>query len=289
MTETTPRADPDDAASALSTTTTLDPRRGLPTQTTDANGNVTVQSYDALGRSARVWLPDRRTAQAPSFEFTYRVEEGHPVSVGSRALNNSGGQTSTSYTLYDGLLRARQTQQPGPEDGMLLSDTFYDERGLVRQTFASYFAEGDPAPEVFKPTDLANVQTQTRHAYDALGRETESVQVAGDSDGGEVLATTTTSYRGDRVTVIPPEGAPPPRPSPTPVAARSNCVSIANVHRTPTSTPPPTPTPRPGRSRRSPTRPVTTGRSPMTNSAARSRPPIPTPAGQPAHTTTAVS
>ncbi|MFB7894826.1 polymorphic toxin-type HINT domain-containing protein [Streptomyces xiamenensis] len=118
------------------------------------------------------------------------------------------GRQDTSYVLYDGFLRERQTQAPGPQGGRLLTDTFYDERGLVAKTFAPYFNERPPAQSFFLPgQDASGVETQFRYRYDGLGRETENRMMAGDGDGGSVLAVTQTSYRGDRTTVIPPEGA----------------------------------------------------------------------------------
>lgn len=207
VTETTPPATEGDATTAQRSVTEMDPLRGLPVKVTDTNGKVTDLSYDAFGRSSKVWLPDRTTSATPNFEFTYRFAENQPVVVGTKTLGNQGRQ-DTSYVLYDGFLRERQTQAPGPQGGRLLTDTFYDERGLVAKTFAPYFNERPPAQSFFLPgQDASGVETQFRYRYDGLGRETENRMMAGDGDGGSVLAVTQTSYRGDRTTVIPPEGA----------------------------------------------------------------------------------
>ncbi|MCE7079203.1 polymorphic toxin-type HINT domain-containing protein [Streptomyces sp. ST2-7A] len=205
-TETGPPARSGVASSALTTVTELDPVRGLPTRLTDPNSRVTVLEYDALGRTTKVWLPNRRTTQLPSHEFAYRILDGQAVAVSSKSLNNAGSGQDTAYTLYDGFLRERQTQVPGPDGGRLLTDTFHDERGLVTKTFAPYFADGKPAASLFLPTDASTVESQTRHVYDGAGREIESRLMAGDGDGGKTLAVTTTIHRGDRTTVIPPEG-----------------------------------------------------------------------------------
>ncbi|MGP4112295.1 polymorphic toxin-type HINT domain-containing protein [Streptomyces sp. 4N509B] len=206
ITETTPPADPATPSTAQRTITGLEPLRGLPTQLTDTNDRVTTQTYDALGRLRQVWI-NISTGRTPHYTFSYRVAENQPVAVGTRSRNHSGGLLPTSYVLYDGFLRERQTQAPGPNGGRLLTDTFYDERGLVDQTFATYYATGDPVQTIFSPEDALGIETQTRHTYDALGREIEARQIAGNGDGGEVLGITTTSYHGDRTTVIPPEGA----------------------------------------------------------------------------------
>jgi RHS repeat-associated protein len=205
VTTTTPPAKAGDSTTAQTTTTTMDPLRGLPTQQKDTNGKTQNLTYDALGRADRVWLADRLTGQTPSFEFDYFIDEGKPVAVRTLTLDNGGAQVA-SYTLYDGMLRARQTQDIGPDGGRLISDKFYDERGLLAREFAPYYTTGTPNRELFKPVDALSVETQVWHTYDGLNRETVTKQVAGNGDGGSDLGTTTTSYNGDRTTVIPPVG-----------------------------------------------------------------------------------
>ncbi|MFE7787279.1 polymorphic toxin-type HINT domain-containing protein, partial [Streptomyces nigrescens] len=205
---TTPPADPKDTTTAQTTTTELDPLRGQPAATVDTNGKRTTLKYDALGRTLKVWLPDRArtTVQLPNYEFDYYVEDGKPATVATRTLKPAGASQAVSYTLYDGYLRPRQTQAPGPDAGWLISDTFYDERGLAAKTFAPYYVARKPERELFKPADALSVETQTWKTYDGLGRETESRDVAGNGEGGKALAVTSTLYRGDRTTVIPPTG-----------------------------------------------------------------------------------
>ncbi|MEU6964998.1 RHS repeat-associated core domain-containing protein [Streptomyces chrestomyceticus] len=206
-TQAGPPATDGDATTAQTTTTETDPLRGQPTATTDTNGKRTTLTYDALGRAYQVWLPDRRTDLLPTYQFNYRIEEGKPVAVTTRTLDEDGGKHLTAHTLFDGFQHPRQTQAPGPDGGRLLSDTFYDERGLTAKTFAPYYTTGAPAPTLFAPDNALSVESQTRHTYDGLGRETEARQIAGNGDGGTVLAVTQTRYGGDRTTVIPPEGA----------------------------------------------------------------------------------
>ncbi|WP_307847506.1 RHS repeat-associated core domain-containing protein [Streptomyces sp. F63] len=125
--------------------------------------------------------------------------------VATRLLDNNGGQI-TSYKIYDGFLRERQSQAPGPDGGRLISDVFYDERGLPAKTFDTYYAEGPPATELFKPVDALAVESQIHTTYDGLARPVRVRQIAGNGDGGTVLSTTTTHHSGDRTTVIPPVG-----------------------------------------------------------------------------------
>ncbi|MFE6157742.1 RHS repeat-associated core domain-containing protein [Streptomyces sp. NPDC056486] len=206
VTATTPPAKAADAASVQTTVTELEPLRGQPEAIVDTNAKRTEMTYDALGRSAKVWLADRKTSQTPSHQFTYFVDEDQPVAVRTQSVNNEGGQVA-SYTLYDGFLRERQTQTPGPDGGSVLTDTFYDERGLKAKTFAPYYTKDAPNRGLFKPADALSVESQTRTAYDGLERPVEERQIAGNGDGGTVLGITKTIYGGDRTTVIPPEGA----------------------------------------------------------------------------------
>lgn len=202
---TTPPVTAGSPDTAHTSTTTHALLRGLPLSQTDTNGKVTSFAYDALGRSTKVWLPDRLTGQTPTFEFNYTIAEDKPVAVGTKTIGNNGTQ-STSYVLYDGFLRTRQTQAPGPDGGRLLADTHYDERGLVGREFATYYTEGAPSADLRKPEEALSVETQNRYTYDGLGRQTEFRQIAGNGDGGAVLGVTQSIYGGDRTTVIPPVG-----------------------------------------------------------------------------------
>lgn len=204
-TVTGPPAKTGDATTAQKTTSTFEVSRGLPLTQTDTNGKVTSFAYDALGRSTKVWLADQLTGQTPAYEFTYRMAEGQPVAVGTKLLGNRGVQR-TSYTIFDGLMRERQAQEPGPDGGRILTDVFYDERGLTAKRFAPYYVTEAPTTTLFEPDNALSVETQSRHTFDGLGRETEARQIAGNGDGGAVVSTTRTIYGGDRVTVIPPAG-----------------------------------------------------------------------------------
>ncbi len=206
-TVTTPPVTPGDSTTTQTSTTAYETLRGQPLTATDTNGKVITYAYDALGRNTKVWQADRTTSQTPSFEFGYTVTDGKPVVVSTKTIGNSGAQ-DTSYAFYDGFLRSRQTQAPGPTGGTLLADTFYDERGLTAKEFATYYTDTTaPSTTLFKPENALSVETQNRYTYDGLGRATETRQIAGNGDGGAVLNVTKTIYGGDRTTVIPPAGA----------------------------------------------------------------------------------
>ncbi|MFJ3180561.1 RHS repeat-associated core domain-containing protein [Streptomyces sp. NPDC086796] len=222
---TTPPAISTDATTAQSSSATFEPVRGAVANQTDTNGNVTNLAYDALGRTTKVWLPDRTTSQTPSQQFVYTVTD-KTVAVATMTPNNTGGQIA-SYELYDGLLRTRQAQAPGPQGGSIVSDVFYDERGLAAKTFAPYYATGKPGTQLFKPDNAQSVETQTRTTFDGLNRAVEVRELAGDGDGGALLNTTTTTFGGDRTTVVPPVGG---TATTTLTDARGNTTELRQHH-----------------------------------------------------------
>ncbi|MGW7611811.1 polymorphic toxin-type HINT domain-containing protein [Streptomyces sp. NPDC054766] len=207
MKVTTPPATAGSSTTAQTVSTTYDTTRGLPTTLLDTNNKQSDTTYDALGRKLKIWLPNRSKANSdtPNYEFAYTITDGKPVAVTSKTLKNDGSQRA-SYVLYDGFLSPRQTQSPGPGGGRLVSDTIYDERGLTAKAFAPYYNTAAPSTELLKLDDALAVETQTWNTYDGMGRVVKSEQVAGNGDGGKVLATTSTSYAGDRTSVTPPAG-----------------------------------------------------------------------------------
>ncbi len=203
---TAPPATAGVAASAHVTTQYLDALRGLPLVETDANSLRTEAVYDALGRQLKLWKPNRSKAngQSPNVEYRYHNPLTGIHAVESLTLENDGSQTS-GFVLYDGFGRERQSQAPGEAGGKILTDTFYDARGLVVRTHAPYYATGAPSGALFKLEDTTGVESQTTTEYDGLGRPTKLTQLAGNGLGNP-LSVTRTLYDGNRVTVIPPKG-----------------------------------------------------------------------------------
>ncbi|MEU3838422.1 RHS repeat-associated core domain-containing protein [Streptomyces sp. NPDC028635] len=185
-------------------TTVADPLRSLPTSVTDANGRVTTTSYDALGRVTKIWTPARSATtypDSPSYTFAYTVRNDGPNVVTTSYLDHNSAYR-TSYALYDGLLRVRQSQAPSPDGaGRLLNETFYDTRGLAWRTSGTYFASGQPEPGLVTGQEL-NYPASTDTEYDGAGRV---VAVIARKYGDETRRTTTT-YTGDSTTVIPAQG-----------------------------------------------------------------------------------
>ncbi|SNR57821.1 RHS repeat protein [Actinomadura mexicana] len=205
---TTPPAIPGNLTTALKATEQLDPAWGLPSVKFDtSNGNLrTDLEYDALGRLTKAWLPNRPKAGggSPSLEMGYRVAEGQIVAVTTKRLTNTEGQQA-SVELLDGLLRTRQTQLPGPA-GRLISDTFYNSRGAIAKEYEEYSAAGAPQPALFGVELPGDVETQTDHAYDGLGRQTVERLLVGKDEGAQEKWRTTTTYGGNWKAVDPPEG-----------------------------------------------------------------------------------
>ncbi|MBB1259520.1 RHS repeat domain-containing protein [Streptomyces alkaliterrae] len=187
------------------TTTDHDPARGVPTAETDANGKRTEAEYDGLGRLLRVWEPGwSRSANPdkPSAAYTYTISRTAPTVVASTVLNNNGDRR-TSYEIYDGLLRERQTQMPAANGtGRVITETHYDSRGLTWKSYDSYYATGNPSGTLVAPDDT-KVPSVTRTLHDGVGRVTEAVQ---EKYGEERTRTRTLYEGGDRTTVVPPAG-----------------------------------------------------------------------------------
>lgn len=187
-------------------TTTLDPARGLTLAEVDANGKRTDLTYDALGRLTAVWMPGRAKAtQSATMTFSYAVQATAPVAVTTRELRNNGTYT-TSFAMFDGLLRPRQAQGPaeGPAGGRLVTETKYDSRGQAIAQDGPFFATGAPSTALLDVTDVQK-SAHTVLQYDGAGRLTTSVFTV----TGVEKWRTVTSYGGDRVTVDPPAGATP--------------------------------------------------------------------------------
>ncbi|MGW6391202.1 polymorphic toxin-type HINT domain-containing protein [Streptomyces sp. NPDC055103] len=186
-------------------TTELDPGRGLPLAQTDANGRKTVMEYDALGRTKKVWSPDRDAlTTTPDAEFEYTVGQNAPVVITNKKLLEDGTYR-VSYDFYDGALRLRQTQNPAMNGGRVITDTFYDSLGRVWKENAGYYnSASGPVATMFPPTDNS-VPSSTVTTYDGLGRPVDTIAR---NKGVETWKTTIT-YGGDWTAVDPPAGDTP--------------------------------------------------------------------------------
>ncbi|GAA4457858.1 polymorphic toxin-type HINT domain-containing protein [Phytohabitans houttuyneae] len=187
------------------TTSTMNTPRGLTKTTTDPNGVVTTQHYDALGRATAVWLHSRSTSVSANYRFAYQVLKDGVTATTTSTLNDSSGYV-VSTTVYDAQLRVRQTQAMTPQSGRMITDAFYDSRGWVRSANNGWWHPGSlpnltpvRPDQVSPPPQLPN---QNFYIYDGLGRVVIDVAAKNNVE----VSRTTTVYNGDRTTVIPPEG-----------------------------------------------------------------------------------
>jgi RHS repeat-associated protein len=181
----------------------LDPRRGAPLRTYDANSKKTELTYDALGRLTQVWLPNRSSgSQAPNMKFAYHLEATKPSWVSTSTLKKDGETYNTSYALYDSLLRPLQTQSPTPQGGRLLTDTRYDTRGLAFETYAGIFDTTSTPNGTYTRAEYGEAPKQTQTVFDGAGRATTSTLIV----FGVKKWSTTTSYTGDSVATNALEG-----------------------------------------------------------------------------------
>ncbi|MEJ3748089.1 RHS repeat-associated core domain-containing protein [Actinomycetes bacterium KLBMP 9797] len=183
--------------------TELDAGRGLARATVDANGRRGARAYDPLGRLTAAWQPGRPANQPPTVRHEYLIRPDAPAVITTHALLGDGGY-GTTHTLYDGLLRERQTQRPAPGGGRIVTDTLYDAHGRVARTNAGYHNDGDPSASLLVVTDSA-VPSQEVVEYDGAGRTSAEIL----RSYGTELHRTSYRYGGDRVSVDPPAGGTP--------------------------------------------------------------------------------
>jgi RHS repeat-associated protein len=194
------------------TSSTVEPSWGTPTAVVDVNNKRSEATFDALGRTRQAWLANRPRASfgtAPSASYTYDVRNSGGVNVITAALLNAASSGTnahytTSYTLYDGLLRPRQTQSvsmAAGNVGTVFTETRYDDKGRTASRSQHFDSAVQPSGTLFTIADW-QPKARTVSVYDRAGRPTASVFM---SDGVEKWRTTYTDG-GDRTSVVPPSG-----------------------------------------------------------------------------------
>ncbi|QMU70139.1 ricin-type beta-trefoil lectin domain protein [Streptacidiphilus sp. P02-A3a] len=210
------------------TTSKLDPLRGLVTENIDANNRYTDITYDALGRRTAVWLPGRVAVGSspeaaypayPDEKFAYAVDpgaqttitpneplSGAPSSVTTQTLNENDSY-GTSVTFYDGMMQERQTQSDTAADdttGRVLTDTFYDSHGWPVRTYSSYWdSTTAPSTTMAEPDNENQIPSETVTTYDGQGRSFRSTLYSKST----AQWSSSTSYPGaDETVSTPPAG-----------------------------------------------------------------------------------
>lgn len=185
-------------------TTLVDYATGSPTKSTDPNGKITETEYDALGRVTKVWLPNQLKAlgRSANYVYTYNVTSTAMPWVSTATIKGDGSGYNTSYTLYDSLLRPRQTQTPSPAGGTVIAQTLYDSRGLTVSSQSDIWANGLQPSGTPVEIDGGQPPVQTDTDYDGAGRTVKAVT----KTRNVVRWTTDTAYLGDTVTTTAPAG-----------------------------------------------------------------------------------
>ncbi|MFC8536777.1 RHS repeat domain-containing protein [Streptomyces sp. NPDC057249] len=186
------------------TTTSYDPARGVVTAEVDPNGKRTDATYDGLGRLLKVWQPwwDKAGHEdKPSVEYAYTISRTAANAVATKTLKQNGDYRTT-YQIYDGLLRERETQAPatGTQD-RIVTETMYDTRGWAWQSLGPYYADGAPSATLVSTT-VNKVPAATQNLFDGTGRVTDALSLK----YGDEQWRSKKVYKGDRTTVIPPKG-----------------------------------------------------------------------------------
>jgi RHS repeat-associated protein len=179
------------------TTTTYDPLRDLPLTDTSPAGYVTTQQYDALGQLTAVYKPG---VGPPSLKYSYTTSDTGPSVVDAYTLNDDGSYRLTE-TLYDALLRARETQEQTVDGGRLVTDTYYNTDGWESETTDPYY-NSSPVSAKLVQAQAGQVPSATGYTYDGAGRQIAATAYA----LGTQTWQTTTTYGGNFVTTVPPAG-----------------------------------------------------------------------------------
>lgn len=186
-------------------TTTLEPAWALPLTTVAVSGATSYFEYDPLGRLVRGWKPGHSPLdnEKPDVVFDYQVNQNTASVITTKTYQDNGAYLS-SYALFDGLGRASQTQSPGFGDagGRVVTDTFYDSRGLQYQTFQPYWNDKPPSATMFAAAADNMVPRRTLTTFDKLERPTNEILYSYNREHSRTIY----AYGGDRVHMRPPGG-----------------------------------------------------------------------------------
>ncbi|MET0492969.1 MAG: polymorphic toxin type 17 domain-containing protein [Actinoplanes sp.] len=182
----------------------------LPTTTVNLSGGTARQEYDPLGRLSKVWAvgwsyAEHKDNPSTRFDYVFSPDRTDYPYVVTAALN-AGGAYSTSYEIYDGFLRSRQTQSRATDGNRIVTDTLYDELGNTVKTYQAHAAEGAASGQLWWAPEWTLRRVQET-IYDLAGRATDVIDFAGDGETNLVEKWRThTSHEGDLTRTTPPPG-----------------------------------------------------------------------------------
>ncbi|MGW1881296.1 polymorphic toxin-type HINT domain-containing protein [Streptomyces sp. NPDC001970] len=183
------------------TTTALDGNRGVTLKVTEPNQRAASGEYDSLGRLTKVWSAGRVTTANPNVTFTYNISATAPSTVTTKNLYENG-TWGTSVTIYDSLLRARQTQSDAiGVTGRTVTNAFYDTHGRAFQTDAPFYNNQAVSTTMLVVTPN-QIPTSVVTEYDGRGRPTAGVTLSLNVEKWR----TTTAFGDTWTSTIPPTG-----------------------------------------------------------------------------------
>jgi RHS repeat-associated protein len=145
---------------------------------TDPNVAKTLYEYDSLGRQSKLTMPDTTWT-------SWAYNNFGTVSTQHIRTETSDGLWAESY--FDGFGRTYLNKSKGPESKIIVTDTFYNNRGAVSNTSFPYFYGTKDTPSY--------VMTN----YDAIGRVRQTGQ-GSPADYIRIL----TCYNNDATVIIDP-------------------------------------------------------------------------------------
>ncbi len=189
---------PISTTNALTQTTRMqwDLRLSVPTVITDANNTPTRYTYDSFGRLTGVTYPGE---SVPAVRYAYPTGNvlSAPWVITSETRVDPYNATPTyqrSWTFYDGLGRAIQTQTAAENGWLVVQDTAYDALGRAVTVTLPYTVAS--AGGTYITPNWSRPKTITR--YDGLGRVEQVIAPDG--------ATTTHAYLDWREMVLDANG-----------------------------------------------------------------------------------
>lgn len=158
----------------LTTSATIDPRTGLPTETIAPNGNRLASRYDGLGRLLRTWGPG--TSEADPLRSVAYAPGGLGASPPRMVQVEPG--SGASATFFDGLGRVVATKTASRQGERRVSRISglrtVDERGLVTSEALPFDSEDLDLDRLVETFDDAPAWLEYEHDADGRRRATRS-------------------------------------------------------------------------------------------------------------------
>ncbi|MBT2411108.1 RHS repeat-associated core domain-containing protein [Streptomyces sp. ISL-12] len=191
-------------AKSYTTKSVIDFATGAALKVTDPNNKITESTYDSLGRVTQTWLANRLriAGAAPNYKYEYHLSKDAASWVATSTLTPTASGYNTTYTIYDSLLRARETQVPSPSGGRIVTLTQYDTRGLADSVLSDIWDAANAPSGTPATVEGGQAPMQVDTTYDGAARAT-TVET---KIKGVHHSTTTTTYQGDRVLQSAPDG-----------------------------------------------------------------------------------